>query len=281
MKDRTFSHSSFILHRSSFIPYPSSLLKILAESAPLIILNLWVAPDATARSLRQLTYGSFKYEGIDGMGWTPDGRIVYTAFLNTSSDVWIMNADGTGQKQLTSSQGSYYNGQPAASPDGRWVIYVAYDGEHLDLFKVAIDGGTPVRLTEGFLIDTVAAYSVNSPAVSPDGKLIAVGYRERAGAPLKLALLAIDGGRPSKLFDFPQTGSPLHWLPDGRALAYIDTQKGVSNIWALPIDGSKPKQLTDFTLGQISAFDLARDGKPTLFARGMTNRDVVLITGFR
>jgi hypothetical protein len=49
----------------------------------------------------------------------------------------------------------------------------------------------------------------------------------------------------------------------------------------LPVDGGKPKQLTDFTMGQISSFDLARDGKPTLFARGMTNRDVVLITGFR
>jgi hypothetical protein len=67
-----------------------------------------------------------------------------------------------------------------------------------------------VRLPEGFLIDTLIEYSVNTPAVSPDGKLIAAGYRERAGAPLKLALLSIDGGLPIKLLDFPQTSSPLH-----------------------------------------------------------------------
>ena len=73
----------------------------------------------------------------------------------------------------------------------------------------------------------------------------------------------------------------LHWLPDGRSLAYIVTRDGVSNIWSLPIDGGAPKQLTNFTTDQIAWSALSPDGKPTLFSRGSTTKDVVLISGFR
>ena len=50
---------------------------------------------------------------------------------------------------------------------------------------------------------------------------------------------------------------------------------------SMPIDGGAPKQLTNFTTDQIAWFDLSRDGKPTLFSRGATTKDVVLISGFR
>ncbi|HEX8069520.1 MAG TPA: protein kinase [Pyrinomonadaceae bacterium] len=283
------------------------------------VLNIWVAPGADARSLRQLTSGSFKYEGQWGLRWLPDGRILYESAVNAVSGVWVMNADGTGQKLLTGGFGSASNLQPVGSPDGRyvvfvsdragkqhlwrtdadgahatqltagdayeyspaftpdgrWVLYARYDGEHYDVFKVATEGGTPVRLTEGFLADY--------PLASPDGRWLAAVYRERGGAPPKYALFAPDGGPPVKLLDAPQASAdlPIRWLPDSRALAYIETRKGVSNIWALPLDGGRPRPLTDFTSGQISNFDLARDGRPTLFSRGETRRDVVLITGFK
>ena len=49
----------------------------------------------------------------------------------------------------------------------------------------------------------------------------------------------------------------------------------------MPIDGGAPKQLTNFTTDQIAWFDLSRDGKPTLFSRGATTKDVILISGFK
>ena len=73
----------------------------------------------------------------------------------------------------------------------------------------------------------------------------------------------------------------LHWLNDARSIAYNGTRGGVSNIWSQPIDGGKPSQLTDFTSGQIYWFDLSPLGRPTLFSRGTTNKEVVLITDFR
>ncbi len=127
--------------------------------------------------------------------------------------------------------------------------------------------------------------------VSPDGKLIACIYREQENSPFRIAIIPFEGGQPTKLLDVPpgyntvqiSTGVPqaVHWLPDGRSLAYIVTRDGVSNIWSMPIDGGAPKQLTNFTSDQIAWFDLARDGNPTLFSRGAMTQDVILISGFK
>jgi Tol biopolymer transport system component len=280
--------------------------------------NVWVAPGSDARTLRQLTFGSFKYEGYDGLHWTPDGHILYSAYANSSGDIWIMNSDGSGARQLTKSSGSSYSGQlsvspdgryvcfvsdriegkshvwrmdidggnlkqmtsgdsdedtPSFSPDGHWILYSSKKGDHLELFRVGIDGGDTTRLTEDFLADT--------PRVSPDGKLLAAFYRERNGAPLKIAILPIEGGQPLKIFNVSETIGGFSWLPDSATLAELETVKGVSNIWAHSISDDKRKQLTDFTSGQIFSFDLSRDGKPTLFSRGQSRSDIVLITGFR
>jgi Tol biopolymer transport system component len=152
--------------------------------------------------------------------------------------------------------------------------------------KVSIEGGEPVQITD---------YNSTNAAVSPDGKSIACLYREQADSPYKIAIVPFEGGQPTKLLDVPQgfntvvIYSPfgpsrpqiLHWLPAGRSLAYIATRDGVSNIWSMPIAGGAPKQLTNFTSDQIAWFDLSRDGKPNLFSRGATTKDVVLISGFR
>ncbi len=51
----------------------------------------------------------------------------------------------------------------------------------------------------------------------------------------------------------------------------------LSNIWSQPIDGSAPKQFTNFKSDLIFAFDLSRDGKQMALARGTISNDVVLI----
>jgi hypothetical protein len=61
----------------------------------------------------------------------------------------------------------------------------------------------------------------------------------------------------------------------------MDMKNGVSNIWAQPIDGTSPKQLTSFTSDEIFWFDLSRDGKASLFSRGRVSKDVVMISNFR
>ena len=86
-----------------------------------------------------------------------------------------------------------------------------------------------------------------------------------------------------KVLDVPSSvniTAGLRWTSDGRALTYIDTINGVSNIWSLPIDGGAPKQLTDFKTDQIFWFDFSPDGKLAV-SRGTQTSDVILIRDFR
>jgi TolB protein len=202
-----------------------------------------------------------------------DGR--YICFVSDRAEaklhIWRMDIDGGNLKQLTSGESN--EGTPSFTPDGHSILYSSKQGDRLELFRMAVDGSNPVRLTETFLADT--------PRVSPDGKHLAAFYRERNGAPLKLAILPIEGGQPLKIFDVSETIGGYCWLPDSATLAELETAKGVSNIWGHSISDDKRKQLTDFTSGQIFSFDLSRDGKPTLFSRGQSRSDIVLITGFR
>lgn len=73
----------------------------------------------------------------------------------------------------------------------------------------------------------------------------------------------------------------MRWTADGRALTYIVTREGVSNLWNQPLAGGPPKQLTNFQSETIFSFGWSRDGKQLALVRGVANNDVVLISNFR
>ena len=183
-----------------------------------------------------------------------------------------MDTDGGNLKQLTEGPGDIF---PQSSPDGRWVVFQSTRSGSVRAWKVSIDGGEPVRFADKWTAN---------PTVSPDGSLIACFYREdQPNAPVKVAVIPFAGGDPVKVLDIPQSVSRpgLRWTPDGRALTYIDTINGVSNIWSLPLDGGALKQLTDFKTEQIFWFDFSRDGKQLALSRGTVTSDVILIKDFR
>jgi serine/threonine protein kinase/Tol biopolymer transport system component len=276
--------------------------------------SLWLMPRGDAARATQITSGISQGDGKEGFAWLLGGKIVFSSKEGGGEDIWVMNADGTGKRQLTS--GSGINTNPAASPDGRFVVFTStrggaahiwrmdVDGSNLKqltsgsgenyadvapdgswiaytlfagkptLWRVSIDGGTPSPLTDR---------QASSPAISPDGKTVASLYWEATpNSPARIALLPSDGGEPLKTFDVPQANwGDVRWSPNGHALAYAVTTGGVSNLWSQPVAGGDPKPLTDFKAFQIFRFGWSRDGEQLICARGIESNDVVLISGFR
>jgi Tol biopolymer transport system component/serine/threonine protein kinase len=290
-------------------------LSMTADSTALVTVqkdhlsNIWVM-DAGHETTRAMQITSGKYNGWSGLAWTPDGKIVYTSNASGNPDIWMMNADGSNQRQLTANTGanSYptvtadgryivfasdrtgapqvwrmnvdgsnpkqlTHGKiyyPHTSPDSKWVVYENFTDGKWTLWRVSIDGGEPKQLTSGM---------VDFPIISPDGKLIAYSYGdEKTNWQRRVAIIPFEGGQPVKTLEVPQTaGRVLQWSPDGRALTYVDARGGVQNIWSQPIDGGAPKQLTDFKADQIFYFNWSRDGRLAI-SRGLMINDVVLIS---
>src|SRR6266496_5904013 len=134
-------------------------------------------------------------------------------------------------------------------------LYTAYDpvSSVWSIWKVSSDGGVPVRLTE-----KESALS----SVSPDGQFFACNYQDQVEDSYKIAIIPLAGGQPSRMFDTPGSfGRMIQWTADGRALTYVDTQGGVSNLWMQSLTGGAPRQLTDFKDQRIYGFAWSRDGK--------------------
>src|SRR5207253_4824354 len=138
-------------------------------------------------------------------------------------------------KQLTFSDGNSY---PSVSADGQWVVYDNHSNPTtFTVWKVPIDGGNSVQLTNKY---------TRMPIVSPDGQFIACRYLVEGGS-REIAIFRFEGGDPVERLPIPvMDWQQIEWTPDGRALVYIDTLKGVSNLWSFDLASRSTKQLTYF-----------------------------------
>lgn len=233
-------------------------------------LGIWIM-DSDGGNKKQLTFDSHTNASPCV---SPNGpTIVFVSYRANSTNIWRMDTDGRNPKQLTRG---VVDEDPDCSPDGRWVIYTNLDLGKPTLWKVPLAGGAPVQITDRF-----SRY----PVVSPDGKLIASYYwDEQPDSPLQVVLFPLAGGKPTKGFTIPPgVVGPviLRWTSNGQALVYVDSRDRVSNLWSQPLDGSPPRQLTDFQADRIFGFDWSRDDRWLACSRGSVAHDVVLISGFK
>jgi len=270
--------------------------------------NVYVSPTIDGRNAVQIT--SNNYDGLDGLAWTPDGRLLYTSARNAANDVWIVDAEGKQRIPLTENTGD--NTSPAMSPDGHTIVFVSSRDGRRHLWRMGADGSHAQRATEGkadlspvfspdgqsiiyrsyvagnpnlFKLPVAGGPPVRltevisgAPAISPDGKTIACIQRPVALAKVKLALVSLNGS-PTKLIELRDVPRHLFvaWTADGQSLIYIKNQGPVSNLWSLPVNGGEPKQITNFDTNFIFNFAISRDGRLAL-TRGSEKSDVVLIS---
>src|SRR5262249_7508039 len=282
--------------------------------------NVWVSPYPDGGVVgrdRQITDGVGQNNGVGGLTWLPDGRVIYISRASGSQDIWLMDQDGKNQRQLTTAE-TRAERYPAVTPDGRYIVFVSnrtgnsniyrYDlktGEQKQLTSgvseefpsVSADGKWVIYAATGIIKHTLWKVPIDGgapaqltdklstwPAVSPDGQKIACWYRAEPGARWQIAIIPITGGNPEKVFDVPLTADtaiPTRWAPDRRGISFVATRDGVSNVWYQPPDGREPKQMTNFASDQIHWFDWSKDGKQLASSRGRNLNDVVLITEYK
>jgi eukaryotic-like serine/threonine-protein kinase len=278
--------------------------------------TIQIATPGKESEARSLSAGDQDRDGLNGLAWEPDGRIVYYSDRSGGADLWEMGADGSNPQHLTSNSGSQLSLTPAVSHRGDFIAFLQWkSGQNLNIWRIDADGGNLKQLTQGKVdfgpttspddrrvvftrsqggknvlmrvpseggpTSQLTEYNSTYPSVSPDGRWIACLYFPGQNQAANLAMVPFAGGQPARVFPLPATAGniPIDWTADGRAISFINSANGVGNIWEQPIEGGPPKAVTHFTADKIFWFDWSRDGRLAL-SRGTVPTDAVLIKNF-
>ena len=275
---------------------------------------VYLAPADAVDKARQITSG--RLDGQTGLAWTADNRIVYLADHSDNWDVFITDADGQNERQLTFD--GHFHGTPVVCSGN--VIYLSDFGGPWQLFKLDLQSGAIAKLTDGKGEGTPSCaaksasvfYSVadssglphayrlslddgksvrlsSRPAlytlvVSLDGKHVMFPSVAKNGDIVAAVVSAETGAdeqerRISATFD--TTNPWVNWAPDNR-IGFLDFSTGTSNIWSTAAFAEGPnRQLTHFNSGQVWTFAWSPDGKQLAYGYGNNSSDVVLFSDAR
>jgi Tol biopolymer transport system component len=192
---------------------------------------------------RQLTQHGARLEGLT---WAADRtRIIFassrgaTIWYLPRSNLWSVEADGTGLRQLTFGEESY--AYPDTNASG--AIVVSRVRRKFDIWRYPVQDLPADNVRDGVRI-TQQTSDVHTPSVSPDDRELA--YVSDSGGHANIWVVNLET-RQSRQITFEtdpviRVGLPL-WSPAGTHIAYFATHGAAWNYFLVRPDGSDSRLL--------------------------------------
>jgi serine/threonine protein kinase/dipeptidyl aminopeptidase/acylaminoacyl peptidase len=270
--------------------------------------QIFVAPNGDSERADPIIRNVGRVYGVD---WTNKGKIVYSSTNRNNLNLSAIDRDGANKIELTVDVGD--NIFPAASPDGRFIVFVSNRTGSLNIWRInAEDGGASTQLTFGdgnsspsvspdgqwVLYDNQSngkftmwkvsidggepeqiGESARSPVMSPDGQFIACRYYVEGAKSPTIAILPFQRKSPPKVLPIAiMDWQRIQWTADGRALTHIKEESGRFNIWRYELADGSATPLTHFkTDDQIFGYAWSPDYKTLVCERGFKVSDVMII----
>jgi Tol biopolymer transport system component len=154
--------------------------------------------------------------------------IAFTSHRSGNMDVWLMEADGSNPRRLTSTGAG--DRHPTWAPDGRHLGFMSMRANgNPDIYRMRIDGSHVRRLT-------FAAGEDCCPEWSPNGRRIVFESHRRGN--FDIFVMRSDGSKqidltPNGVYD----GTPT-WSANGHRIAFRSTRAGSNDIYVMHPNGS-------------------------------------------
>ncbi len=200
-----------------------------------------------------------------------NGKIVFHSGRDGDAEVFVMNADGTEQTQLTHNDTWEFD--PTWSPNGKLIAYNSFPADFNgdpEIFVMNADGTGVTQLTDNNAFDFGSIWS-------PNGKHIAFNSN-RDGA-YDIYVMNADGSNVRRLTTNAYVVGVTAWSPNGKQIAFISYRDyvllgaaGDLEIFVMNADGTGITQLTDNNVddegdhagwspnGKLFSFSSRRDG---------------------
>ena len=175
------------------------------------------------------------------------GRITFVTNRNGNLDIYVINADGSAEINLTRRPDAEF--APSWSPDGQHLAYVLLPQGRptAQLYVVDVDGagrrlvsgsaGYHLSFLSGATTLTSPPTGFPRPGWSPDSKQIVF-----VGTNGQLLRASLDGGEPVEIAAFApgEVVSYPQWSPDGTRIVFLryDPQLGSQDVMLINADGT-------------------------------------------
>ena len=202
----------------------------------------------------------------------PTGKIVFTCYVDQIDQICLMNADGSGRKQLTHFDATTF--YASLAPDGKTIYFVSRKEGTFDIYSMSTNGKDLERLTRG--IGTLYA-----PELSPGSSRI-VFANDGNG----IWIMRADGKNPHPITNRDDIDPT--WSPDGSLIAFASSRSGERQLYIMDKDGTEITQITDLNNmggrstwspdGTKLAFYRGAEGDHNIFVVDINTKDVTRIT---
>ena len=245
------------------------------------------------------------FTGLSGFedfaAFSPDGKQLAYAWnggAGSTRHIYVKLIGAGTPLQLTHD--SLSDGDPAWSPDGRYIAFIRYSPGlkgRSEVISIPAFGG-PERRLGGALAAVSSRRLIWSRQLtwSPDGKSVMIGERLSPEEPVGLFLISSESGRKYRLTSPPRGSwgnTDPAFSPDGRTLAFVRwssiLNEGMGDIylqslnaaeaWRLTFDGVNIQGLAWKPDGRNIVFSSWRSGVPTLWKAPVSGGEITALAG--
>jgi len=186
--------------------------------------------------LRQMTHRLAdelvaRYTGEPGIAQT---RIVYVSEHKGAKELFVMEYDGHGARQLTAD--GFLNITPQWSPDRKYLVFTSYQSRTRQTIEM-------LDLATGKRSSLVSLAGLNiTPALSPDGTKLAFATSQDGNS--ELYTMDMQSKALTRLTVHSAGDLSPAWAPTGQELAFTSDRGGRPQIYLMSADGSNVRRLT-------------------------------------